>query len=82
MITFGLPPLAIIAAIMPTQVAMSPTVLSPAMRAMWRWVTWASSCAITAASSFSLRVATIRPSLTPIDAPGRAKALISLSAIR
>ena len=45
-------------------------------RAMWRCVTCAISCASTPASSASLRVAVTRPAFTPMNPPGRAKALM------
>src|SRR5688572_23340432 len=48
-------------------------------RAMWRCVTCAISCASTPASSASLRVAVTRPAFTPMNPPGRAKALIAES---
>lgn len=51
----------------------------PTMRAMWRCVTWATSWAITPASSDSLWAARIRPVCTPILPPGIAKALRLLS---
>jgi hypothetical protein len=45
-------------------------------RAMWRWVTWAISCASTPASSLSLRVAVSNPALMPMNPPGSANALM------
>ncbi len=48
---------------------------SPAMRrAMWRWVTWDSSCPSTEASSSREEVIAIRPRCTPTKPPGSAKA--------
>ena len=48
-------------------------------RAMWRWVTWAISWAITEASSLSDSEAMMSPVLRPTQPPGAAKALIAAS---
>ncbi len=52
-----------IAASTATQVAMSATWVSPAARAMWRWVMCDSSCPMTPASSLSFSAATMVPAL-------------------
>ena len=55
---------------------------SSMLRAMWRWVTCAISCAYTPASSLSLRVSSSRPEWMPMNPPGSANALMVGSLIR
>ena len=52
------------------------------LRAMWRWVTCAISCASTPASSASASVCRNRPLWIPMNPPGAAKALMAGSSTR
>ena len=80
------PLLARLAASMPSSMAARPTsdwrLALATLRAMWRCVTWDSSCASTEASSSRVPVIAISPRCTPTKPPGSANALTERSRTR
>ncbi len=68
--------------IMPASASRLWRLLAVTLRAMWRWVTWVSSCASTEASSSAAPVSAIRAKCTPTKPPGSANAFTLRSRTR